>query len=66
MGGKQAGVGVDLTENVRDDFNEENLKKYNAVFFGTTATSPVQQAISNVIFKQAAGGISIHAASDTE
>jgi cytochrome c len=66
--GKQAGVGVDLTENA-DDFNEENLKKYNAVVFLSTTgdvLNPVQQADFERYIQAGGGYMGVHAASDTE
>ncbi len=66
--GKQAGVQVDLTEN-SDDFNEENLKKYNAVVFLSTTgdvLNPAQQADFQRYIQAGGGYMGIHAASDTE
>lgn len=66
--GKKEGVLVDTTENAAL-FNEENLKKYNAVVWlnttGDVLNSTQQAAFERYI--QAGGGyVGIHAASDTE
>ena len=66
--GKKQGFEVDTTENA-EKFNEENLKKYNAVVWLSTTgdvLNPVQQ-IDFERYIQAGGGyVGIHAASDTE
>ncbi len=66
--GKANGVMVDTTEDSRK-FNEENLKRYNAVVWlsttGDVLTSAQQADFERYI--QAGGGyVGIHAASDTE
>lgn len=66
--GKKDGILVDTTENAAL-FNEENLKKYNAVVWlnttGDVLNSTQQAAFERYI--QAGGGyVGIHAASDTE
>lgn len=66
--GKSNGVTVDTTED-SGKFNEENLKRYNAVVWLSTTgdvLSPAQQ-VSFERYIQAGGGyMGIHAASDTE
>jgi cytochrome c len=66
--GKQNDFIVDTTE-VAEDFNEANLKKYNAVVFLSTTGDVLNQAQQNEFmrFIQAGGGyVGIHAAADTE
>lgn len=66
--GEQQGFIVDTTENA-SRFNEENLKRYQAVVFLST-TGDVLNAIQQNAFEryiQAGGGyLGIHAAADTE
>lgn len=66
--GKKENIAVDTTENA-ESFNEENLKRYNAVVFLSTTGDVLNQS-QQVYFEryiQAGGGyVGIHAASDTE
>jgi glucose/arabinose dehydrogenase/cytochrome c551/c552/type 1 glutamine amidotransferase len=66
--GKENGFSVDTTEDA-SQFNEENLKRYNAVVF-LNATGDVLNHIQQAAFEryiQAGGGyVGIHAASDCE
>lgn len=65
---KTAGYHIDFTENSAD-FNEDNLKKYNAVIFLSTTgdvLSPAQQADFERYIQAGGGYVGIHAASDTE
>ena len=66
--GKQNGFDVDTTENA-SFFNEENLKRYQAVIFLST-TMDVLDVVQQADFKrfiEAGGGfVGIHAAADTE
>jgi cytochrome c len=66
--GQEKGFAVDTTE-VSADFNEENLKKYNAVVFLSTTGDVLDQMQQNAFirFIQGGGGyVGIHAAADTE
>jgi cytochrome c len=66
--GQEKGFDVDTTE-VSSDFNEENLKKYNAVVFLSTTGDVLDQMQQNSFkrFIQGGGGyVGIHAAADTE
>jgi cytochrome c len=64
----EKGFAVDTTE-VSDDFNDENLKKYQAVVFLSTTGDVFNEAQQNSFkrFIQSGGGyVGIHAAADTE
>jgi cytochrome c len=66
--GKNSGFNVTLSEN-SEDFNEENLKKFNAVVFLNTTgdiLNPAQQADFERYIQAGGGYMGIHAASDTE
>lgn len=66
--GQEKGFEVDTTE-VPSDFNEDNLKKYNAVVFLSTTGDVLDQMQQNAFirFIQGGGGyVGIHAAADTE
>lgn len=66
--GKTSGFNVILSEN-SEDFNEENLKKFNAVVFLNTTgdiLNPAQQADFERYIQAGGGYLGIHAASDTE
>jgi cytochrome c len=66
--GEAHGIVVDTTENA-DRFNEENLRRYDAVIFLSTTGDILNQQQQNDFerFIQAGGGyVGIHAASDTE
>ncbi|MCP9747375.1 ThuA domain-containing protein [Lacihabitans sp. CS3-21] len=66
--GKTNGFKVVLSEN-SDEFNEENLKKFNAVVFLNTTgdvLNPAQQADFERYIQSGGGYLGIHAASDTE
>jgi cytochrome c len=66
--GKENNIGIDITENA-EDFNEDNLKRYNAVVFLSTTgdvLSPTQQADFERFIQAGGGYMGIHAASDTE
>lgn len=66
--GKKEGFAVDTTENA-DNFNEENLQKYNAVVWLSTTgdvLNPIQQADFERYIQAGGGYVGIHAASDTE
>ena len=65
---KKHNIAVDTTENAAN-FNEENLKRYNAVIFLSTTGDVLNQEQQNDFerFIQAGGGyLGIHAATDTE
>lgn len=65
---KTEGYQIELSEN-SDDFNESNLKKYNAVVFLNTTgdiLNPAQQADFERYIQAGGGYLGIHAASDTE
>ncbi len=66
--GQEKGFDVDTTE-VSADFNEENLKKYNAVLFLSTTgdvLDPMQQNAFKRFIEGGGGYMGIHAAADTE
>ena len=66
--GKKQNVFVDTTTNA-DNFNEDNLKRYNLiVFLNTTGDvlNPVQQIYFERFIQAGGGYVGIHAASDTE
>jgi cytochrome c len=66
--GKNSGFNVTLSEN-SEDFNEENLKKFNVVVFLNTTgdiLNPAQQADFERYIQAGGGYMGIHAASDTE
>jgi len=66
--GAEKGFAVDTTE-VSEDFNEENLKKYNAIVFLSTTLDVLDEMQQNTFkrFIQGGGGfVGIHAAADTE
>ncbi len=66
--GKKQGFVVDTTTNPAK-FNEENLKKYNAVVWLNTTgdvLNPAQQADFERYIQAGGGYVGIHAASDTE
>ena len=66
--GKKEGFAVDTTTNPAK-FNEENLKKYNAVVWLSTTgdvLNPAQQADFERYIQAGGGYVGIHAASDTE
>lgn len=66
--GKKEGIAVDITEDA-DMFNEDNLKKYNAVVWLSTTgdvLNQVQQADFERYIQAGGGYVGIHAASDTE
>ncbi|WP_435354463.1 ThuA domain-containing protein [Emticicia sp. SJ17W-69] len=66
--GKKEGFAVDTTTNATK-FNEENLKKYNAVVWLSTTgdvLNPAQQADFERYIQAGGGYVGIHAASDTE
>ena len=66
--GAEKGFEVDTTE-LSQDFNEENLKKYNAVIFLSTTGDVLDEMQQNAFirFIQGGGGyVGIHAAADTE
>ncbi len=65
---KKQGFSVDTTTNSQN-FNEENLKKYNAVVFLNTTgdvLNPAQQIAFERYIQAGGGYVGIHAASDTE
>ena len=65
---KKEGFAVDTTTNPAK-FNEENLKKYNAVVWLSTTgdvLNPVQQTAFERYIQAGGGYVGIHAASDTE
>ena len=66
--GKKQNIFVDTTTNA-DNFNEDNLKRYNLiVFLNTTGDvlNPVQQIYFERFIQAGGGYVGIHAASDTE
>jgi cytochrome c len=66
--GSENGFEVDTTEDATL-FNEENLKKYNAVIFLSTTQDvldPIQQADFKRYIEAGGGYVGIHAAADTE
>src|SRR5687767_2457649 len=68
MLGKRHGIIIDTTENAAN-FNEENLRQYNAVVFLNTTGDVLSQEQQNDFerFIQAGGGfMGVHSATDTE
>ncbi len=66
--GREKGFAVDTTEDA-SFFNEENLKKYNAVIWLSTTGNvldPMQQNAFERYIQAGGGFVGIHAASDTE
>ncbi|GGD70788.1 hypothetical protein GCM10011514_38620 [Emticicia aquatilis] len=66
--GKKQGIAIDTTTDATK-FNEENLKKYNAVVWLSTTgdvLNPAQQADFERYIQAGGGYVGIHAASDTE
>lgn len=66
--GQEHGIQVDTTENA-DNFNEENLKQYQAVIFLSTTGDVLNNEQQNHFqrYIEAGGGfLGIHAAADTE
>lgn len=66
--GKKNNIEVDTTEDA-SLFNEDNLKKYNAVVFLSTTQNvldPVQQTDFKRFIEAGGGYVGIHAAADTE